>query len=393
MFERLFGLPRNIFFLGLTSFFNDFSNEMVLAIFPAFFTSVLKTGAASLGLVEGIADGASNLFKIYSGHLSDKLQKRKILVVAGYTLSVLMRPFYILMSTITGVLGLRLVDRVGKGLREAPRDAIISFSTPREKMGASFGFHRAMDNLGGILGPLAAYFLLQWFPLNFNLVFVVSFVIGIAAIVSLGFISDVVVASVQRFNIQKLTLASLPREFVLYLVAVFLLSVGSLPIAVILLKTESIGLTVASIPLFYMVYNISYSGFSYFAGQISDRVGARKVLTVGYILLLVSYAVLALSSNVPGLLLGFLILGLFPALTDGVQRALASDLSPEVIRGGALGLLNAAIGIGVIFAGIFGGAVWQSLGPAAAFWSASGIVIIGIIVFVASAPRKKPQTV
>lgn len=388
MFERLFGLPRNIFFLGLTSFFNDFSNEMVLAIFPAFFTSVLKTGAASLGLVEGIADGASNLFKIYSGHLSDKLQKRKILVVFGYTLSVLMRPLYMLTNAVSGVLGLRLIDRVGKGLRDAPRDAIISFSTPQEKMGASFGFHRAMDNLGGILGPLAAYFLLQWFPLNFNLVFAVSFVIGLGAIVSLGFISDVVVASVQRFNIRGFPLASLPREFVMYLAAVFLLSVGSLPLAVILLKTESIGLTVASIPLFYMVYNISYSGFSYFAGRISDNVGARKVLTVGYMLLLVSYAVLAFCTNIPGLLAGFLILGLFPALTDGVQRALASELSPEVIRGGALGLLNAAIGIGAIFAGIVGGFLWQAYGPATAFAASSGVVVVGIIVFLLSAPRK-----
>jgi MFS family permease len=384
MFEKLFGLPKNIFFLGLTSFFNDFSNEMVLAIFPAFFTSVLKTGAASLGLVEGIADGASNIFKIYSGHLSDKLQKRKVLVVMGYTLSVLMRPLYTLTSVVLGVLGLRLVDRVGKGLREAPRDAIISFSTPKEQMGASFGFHRAMDSLGGILGPLAAYFLLEWFPLNFNLVFIVSFVIGLGAIVSLAFIHDVVVSSVHRFSISGDWYKNLPMEFTLYLAAVFLLSVGSLPIAVILLKTESIGLTIASIPLFYMIYNISYSGFSYFAGRISDQVGPRRVLTVGYCILLSSYAVLAFTSNVAGLLLGFLILGLFPALTDGVQRALASDLSPEMVRGGALGLLNAAIGIGAIFAGIGGGYVWQTFGPEAAFVASACVVIVGIIVFLFS---------
>src|SRR3989344_7381741 len=150
MEKRIFGLPRNIFFLGLTSFLNDFSSEMVFSVFPAFFTSVLKAGAGALGLVDGVAEASSNLFKIYSGHLSDRFQKRKPLVVSGYMLSVLTRPFYSLTSTVGGALGLRFLDRVGKGMRDAPRDAIITLSTPKEELGRSFGYHRAMDTTGAI---------------------------------------------------------------------------------------------------------------------------------------------------------------------------------------------------------------------------------------------------
>ena len=183
--SRLLSLPRNIFVLGLTSLFNDFSSEMVFSVFPAFFTSVLKAGAASLGLVDGIAEGVSNFFKIYSGGLSDRLQRREPLIVAGYVLSVLTRPFYILVSTVGGALGLRVLDRIGKGLRDAPRDAIISFSTPKEELGRSFGYHRAMDTLGSVLGPLTAYLILRFFPFHFNAVFLTAFLVGLFAILTL----------------------------------------------------------------------------------------------------------------------------------------------------------------------------------------------------------------
>src|ERR1044072_6282166 len=155
--RKILGLDRNIFMLGLTSFFNDFSNEMILSAFPAFFSSVLKTGAASLGLVEGIADGASNLLKIYSGGLSDRIQKRRIFMFLGYGLSVLIRPFYMIAGTVAPVLGLRVLDRVGKGVREAPRDVIISASAAEGEIGRSFGYHRAMDTAGAILGTFGAF--------------------------------------------------------------------------------------------------------------------------------------------------------------------------------------------------------------------------------------------
>jgi MFS family permease len=156
MKDRILGLPRNVFFLGLTSFFNDFSSEMVASVFPAFFISVLKTGAESLGLVEGVAEAASNFIKVYSGRWSDRIEKRKVFAIVGYTLSVFTRPFYVFAGSVGAVIGLRLTDRIGKGLRDPPRDALISLSTPKKEMGRSFGYHRAMDTLGAIVGPLVA---------------------------------------------------------------------------------------------------------------------------------------------------------------------------------------------------------------------------------------------
>jgi sugar phosphate permease len=202
MRDKILGLQKNIFFLGLTSLFNDFSSEMIFSIFPAFFVSVLKSGAASLGLVDGIAEAASNIFKIYSGAVSDRLQKRRGLVIAGYTLSVLTRPVYLLVGTVGGVLGLRFLDRVGKGLRDAPRDAIISLSSPQEELGRSFGYHRAMDTTGAILGPLCAYLLLRAFPLRFNVVFISAFAVGLLAIASLFLIRDVVVPTAARMKLR-----------------------------------------------------------------------------------------------------------------------------------------------------------------------------------------------
>lgn len=379
--KRIFGLPRNIFFLGLTSLLNDFSSEMILAVFPAFLTYVVRAGAASLGLVDGIAEAASNIFKIYSGRLSDRIQRRKPLVVIGYTLSVLTRPFYLLSSTVGGVLGLRVLDRVGKGFRDAPRDAIISFSTTKAELGVSFGYHRAMDTTGAILGPLVAYFILRSFPERFDAVFVTAFIVGILALFTLFFIKDTVAALEESGRGIRSSFSGFPVSFRLYLLAVLLLSIGTMPVAVLLLKVHSIGLILADIPLFYAVYNVSYAAFSTSAGRMSDRVGPRSVVALGYIVLLAGYLVLNLAGSTWSLVASFFILGLFPALTDGVQRSLASQLTGSRVRGSALGFLNAATGIGALIAGIGGGYLWQEFGSATACIVGSGVVVLGLGAF------------
>ena len=384
MRERIFGLPRNIFLLGLTSLFNDFSSEMIYAVFPAFFTAVLGAGAASLGLVDGVAEAASNIFKIYSGNLSDKLQARKPLVITGYTLSVLTRPFYIFVFTVPGALGLRFLDRVGKGLRDAARDAIISLSAPRNELGRSFGYHRAMDTIGAIIGPLVAYLILSRFPSRFNIVFLTAFGVGAVAIVTLFFVKDVIVPFRSGSAGSLAALTRFSAGFRLYLAAILVLSMGSLPVAVLLLKTKSIGLVIADIPLFYMVYNLSYAGFSMAAGKLSDRMGARIVILAGYAVLLMSYFLLGVAHSVLPLIFGFLVLGLFPALTDGVQRAFASQLTSDDLRGSGMGWLNAASGFGALVAGMGGGYLWQAYGPPMAFLAASVIVVVGLVLLLTS---------
>ncbi len=370
---------RNVFLIGLTSFFNDMSNEMVLAIFPAFFTSVLKAGAGSLGLVEGLADGAANIIKIYAGRYSDKIRKRKPFMILGYGLSVATRPMYLLAGTVGGVIGIRVADRIGKGLREAPRDAIISFSTPKEEMGRAFGFHRMMDTLGAILGPFIAYLILRAYPEGFNIVFVVAFIIGLLAVASLVFVRDIV-GEARKGNISLGSISVFPPDFKRYLVALFLLSAGSIPVAVLLLKTQHLGFSLASIPLFYMLYSLSYASFSVSAGGMSDRIGARTVMRIGYVILLIGYFVVALAEGAIILALGFLVLGLFPALTDGVARSLAAELSPEDHRAGAYGLVNATAGFGLMFAGIAGGYIWEYFGVNYALLVGGAFVIVGIAV-------------
>lgn len=391
MKDRILGLQKNVFFLGLTSLFNDFSSEMVYAVFPAFFISVLKAGAASLGVVDGVAEAFSNLFKIYSGNLSDLLQKRKLLIVAGYALSVITRPFYAVASTITGALGLRVLDRVGKGLRDSPRDAVISLSVSKEELGKSFGYHRAMDTTGAILGPLVAYLLLRAYPLKFNVVFLTAFVVGIIAVLSLLFVSDVATNFAAKRHDLVASWRGLSGRFKIFILAIFILSIGSLPVAVVLLKTQSIGLVIADIPLFYMIYNLSYAIFSLPAGKMSDRIGAPSVITVGYILLLASYFVIARVASSWALAGGFLLFGLFPGLTDGVQRSFASQLSGESFRGSALGFLNAAYGFGALIAGIAGGFLWQAYGSGTAFAAASCVVAAGLTLFIFSVRKSDSE--
>lgn len=376
--KRIFGIPKNVFFLGLTSFFNDFSSEMVLSIFPAFFTSVLKTGAASLGFVEGIADAASNFLKVYSGRLSDKLQKRRFLVIAGYTLSVVTRPFYLFATAVGGVLALRVTDRIGKGLREAPRDAIISLSVKKDELGRSFGYQRMMDSLGGIFGPLAAFGILSVFDLHFDVVFLTSFFVGIFALITLAFVTDIMVSDAKRTNRSLFSLEGMPSEFRVFLLSVFLLSLGVLPIAVLLLSTQNIGLAIATIPLFYMLHNLAFSVFSVAAGEASDKNGGVIVLIFGYGALLVSYALFAFSSSVVMLAIAFLVLGFFSALTDGVQRSIAGKLTNPDVRGAAHGLLNGAVGLGALCSGIIGGYLWQFYGSSVAFVVAGVAVLLGL---------------
>lgn len=381
--KKIFGLERNIFILGLTSFFNDFSNEIILSSFPAFFTSVLKSGAASLGLVEGIADGASNILKIYSGRLSDKLAKRRAFIFLGYGLSVAVRPFYILASSVSGVLGLRILDRVGKGVREAPRDVIISVSSPQNEMGRSFGYHRTMDTIGGILGPFVAYIILTRWPNNWTLLFMTAFILGIASFVTIFFVREVVTARNEQgnriFSMNNFSRSSLAFKY--YLLAIFILSIGSLPSAVLLLKTTSIGLLITSVPLFYMLYSLSYSSFSYFAGKTSDRIGVSRVLAYGYVILIISYFAIAMSSSALSLAISFIIMGIFSACTDATQRSFIAHTVPEYDRGSAYGLYNASIGFGSMIAGIVGGYVWQTYGSNVSLFGAQIVIVIGLIFF------------
>ena len=385
MKDRILGLLRTVFFLGLTSFFNDFFSEMVSSIFPAFFISVLKTGAESLGLVEGIAEAASNLIKIYSGRWSDRISRRKIFAVAGYTLSDFTGPFYVLAGSVGAVTGLRLTDRIGKGLRDSPRDALISLSTPKDEIGRSFGYHRAMNTLGATVGPLAAYLILSYNPVAFNSVFIVAFIIGLLAIASLWLVQDIR----QTVQVQRVeAFEGFSRRVYGYLIAIFILSIGTLPMAVLLLKTRDLGLAINSIPLFYAISNISYALFSWPAGRAADAWGTGTIIVIGYGFLILGYLALVASSSLVVLAVGFLLVGIFSAFTDGVQRSHLSHLVEDRYRGTAYGYLNAAVGFGALIAGIAAGYVWQQCSATRwALITGACVVSLGLVAFMFSSMR------
>ncbi|KKT74730.1 MAG: Major facilitator superfamily [Parcubacteria group bacterium GW2011_GWB1_44_7] len=381
MKKKIFGVEKNVFVLGLVSFFNDFSSEMVASAFPAFFTSVLRSGAGALGLVEGVADALSNFVKIYSGRLSDKIKQRKIFAVIGYSVSTLSRPFYTLTSSVLGVGGLRFLDRVGKGLRDSPRDALISLSVPREELGRSFGYHRAMDTVGGILGPLTAFLILEILPTGFNTLFITAFIVGLAAIATLFFVSDKILDG-QTAN--EGDGKAFSKRFIIYIISVFILGAGGIPVAVLLLKTKDLGLSIGAIPLLYAVYNLSFAAFSWNSGKAALQFGHRNVLVAGYAVLLFGYFLLNQSVTVPLLIAAFVVLGVHQALTDGIHRAYAARLTDANKRGAAYGYLSFATGMGALFAGAALGFVWEKFSSGLAFSLASVFIVVGLISFLIS---------
>ncbi|MDO8594284.1 MAG: MFS transporter [bacterium] len=378
--KKFFGVPKNVFFMGLVSFFNDFSNEMIVSVFPAFFSSVLKSGAASLGFIEGVADGLSNLTKIFSGRLSDQTQKRKRLALWGYILSVATRPFYLISTTAVHVLGIRVTDRIGKGIREAPRDALLSLSADPEHIGRSFGFHRAMDSAGAVLGPLAAFLILWIFPGAFNTVFITAFFVGILALFSFVFIHEVHAVHSRGEKI-RLELKAHTKEFKQFLIIIFILSLANVPIALLLLRTQDLQLNPSFIPLFYLFYSVSYTLFSVTAGRMADKVGDKPVILGGYLLTGIGYLFMIYDHTLTALAVGFIIVGIGSSFTDGVQRSFAARLTVAEERGSAYGLLNAAIGFGLLFAGIIGGFIWQEFGAETALTGALALTLAALVAF------------
>ena len=286
-----------------------------------------------------------------------------------------------LAGSVGAVIGLRLTDRIGKGLRDSPRDALISLSTPKEEIGRSFGYHRAMDTLGAIVGPLVAYVILSYNPMAFNSVFITAFVIGLLAIASLWLVQDIR----QTVQVQRVeAFAGFSRRVYGYLIAIFILSIGTLPMAVLLLKTRDLGLAIASIPLFYAISNISYALFSWPAGRAADAWGTGRIIGIGYGVLILGYLVLVASSSPAVLAVGFLLVGIFSAFTDGVQRSHLSHLVEERYRGTAYGYLNAAVGFGALIAGIAGGYVWQQLNDTTALIAGACVIALGLVAFMYS---------
>ena len=374
--NSLRNLPRNVWVVTLTSFFTDVSSEMLINLIPFFLANVLGVRTAVIGLIDGIAETTASLTKIISGNISDRLGKRKWLTVAGYSLSTLAKPFLYFASSWGWVLGVRFGDRIGKGIRTAPRDALIADSIDKEQRGLAFGLHRAGDTAGAFMGLGIAAFILWWHQSQtltldidtFKLIVLVSIVPAVLAVLVLVLGAVDVAESSPKSGATRLSFNGMDSKFKTFLFIIVLFTLGNSSDAFILLRGQERGLSVLQVMGMALTFNFLYTVFAGPLGAWSDKVGRRRLILGGWAAYGLVYLGFAFANQGWQVWVLFAFYGLYYAATEGVAKALVADLVPETQRGTAYGLFNAAIGITALPASLIAGALWQGIGA----WSGFG---------------------
>jgi MFS family permease len=392
------GLPRSVKTLGVVSLLTDASSEMIYPLLPSFVTKTLGAGPAFLGLVEGTAEAAASLLKIASGWLSDRAPRRKPFVVAGYALSTAARPLVAAATAPWHVFAVRIADRIGKGTRTAPRDALLAAVTPRSQRGRAFGFHRAMDHAGAVVGPLLASLLLLVTD-DLRLVFAAALVPGILAMAALVFgVREEHAAAATRSPVPALPpdatapsgAASSAHGFTAYLAVLAVFTLGNSSDVFLLLCAQEAGVSLALVPIVWTVHHAVKALASTYGGALSDRIGRRNAILAGWAVYAASYAGFAVAATPVHVFLLFAFYGLFHALTEGPERALVADLADVDARGRAFGLYHAVTGTMLLPASVLTGALWQTWGATAALSAGaalSAIAAIGLCLLVPEPPR------
>lgn len=379
LWRRYRRLPRNVFAISLVSLLNDASSEIIYPLLPVFLSLTLGASPGIVGLIEGTAESVSSLLKLFAGCVSDKRGKRKGFVVLGYSLASFARPLLAFATSWYQVFAIRLTDRVGKGLRSAPRDAMIADTVRVEERGLAFGFHRAMDHTGAVVGPLIGYLLMMLFAANrnaptagdFKKVFLLASIPALAAVVVVVFFvresPPKTIASEAATPAPPLSIRGFDGNFKRFLVIIALFTLSNSSDAFLLLRAQSIGVTITTIPLLWALLHVVKVGSSLIGGDLSDRLGRRRLIVAGWILYAAVYAGFAFVINSVSVWVLFLIYGLYFGLAEGAEKALVADLVRPEQRGTAFGLYNLAFGITVLPASLLMGAVWLWWGPTTAF--------------------------
>ncbi len=391
LFARYKTLPGNVFALSLVSLLNDTSSEIIYPLLPAFLALTLGASPFVIGLIEGFAESVAAFLKLFSGYLSDKFDSRKLPVFLGYSLASITRPFLAFVGSWQQVFVVRLTDRVGKGIRGAPRDAIIAASVPDEKRGLAFGFNRAADHLGAVIGPIIAFILLSHFAADTNRptareyqqVFLYASIPVILGLFVIGFfVREKPKETVAETSLTpiKLSLREFDGNFkrLLFVVALFTLSNST--DAFLLLRAEQTGIAPALLPLLWMALHLSKVFSSLIFGDLSDRAGRKTLIFSGWILYALVYLGFAFVTAAWQTWALFLIYGVFFGLTEGVEKAFVADLVPSEKRGTAYGFYNLAFSITVLPASIIFGALWNQFGAGAAFLTSAIISICAAIL-------------
>jgi MFS family permease len=392
-------LPRPVWLLGWVSLATDAATELVYPLLPFFLTRVLQAGAVSLGVIEGAAEATNSLLKIWAGRAADRSSRKRPLVLLGYSISSLARPFIALATSWMQVFTVRVLDRVGKGVRSAPRDAMLAaWATPATR-GKVYGFHRGMDHIGAIIGPTLATVFLFFYPDRYRLLFGLTIIPGAIAVALIFLVPepDAIAESDVGSDLSRIAAADsrssapLPRPFTNFMLVLALFTLGNSTDAFLLLRLTDAAGTVRFVPLMWAALHVVKASVSMAAGSWSDRTGRRTVITIGWLVYAVVYAGFAWSTSIMALFSWFLLYGFYFGFAEGTEKALVADLAPAERRGFAFGIYNAVTGVGALAASIVFGLVWNAYGTTAAFGLGSALALLATVLLFVVLPRtQKP---
>jgi len=399
--RKIFGLNPNIFWLGAVSFLTDVSSELIFTLMPLFLANILQTGTVIIGLVEGVAESTASLLKVASGWLSDKIGNRKELSFIGYALSTLAKPFMLIANTWGPVLGIRFADRFGKGIRSAPRDALVGDSCDESERGKAFGFHRAMDTSGAALGLVIAalvIFLVQGEVLAlqadaYRWLVILGVIPAFIALFFFIFIHEPPkracvtseAGSMDADSARPPAASAFTGRFRLFLVILFVFTLGNSSDAFLILRAQNLGNNVLYIVLMLIVFNAVYALISTPAGSLSDKLGRKNIIALGWTLYALVYLGFALFNQIWMVWVLWAFYGVYYGLAEGVARALVCDLVPEDRRGTAFGAYHGVVGITLLPASLIAGWLWQAVSPAAPFYFGAAtavLAVIGLMIFI-----------
>ncbi len=399
------GLPRNIWVVSLTSFFMDISSEMVINILPLFLANVLGIKTNTIGLIEGVAEATSSILKLFSGWFSDKLRARKWLAVAGYGLSALSKPFFYFANSWGTVAAVRWIDRVGKGVRTAPRDALVADSVDEKTRGIAFGFHRAADTGGAMVGLLIALGVVWLAQSNsvelgantFRTIVLISLLPAFLAVLALALGTQEVPIKGQRAA-PRFAFRALGKPFMVFMLIISLFELGNSSDAFLVLRAQERGLSVTGILAMLAAFNLVYTLVSTPAGSLSDRVGRRKIIIGGWLAYAVVYLGFGLAQAAWQVVALYILYGLYYGLAYGTSKAMIADLVPDAMRGTAYGTYNAIIGVLDFPASLIAGLLWQGagswpgLGPSAPFLFGAVLALIAAVLMLVWKPAPAVQS-
>lgn len=389
--ERLRQIPPGIWALGFVSMLMDISSEMIHALLPVYLVTVMATSMVTVGIIEGVAEATASIVKVFSGALSDWLGKRKFLAIIGYGLAAFTKPIFPMAASVSWLVAARFIDRIGKGIRGAPRDALVADIAPPHLRGASFGLRQSLDTMGAFLGPAIAI-ALMWLTVNdFLLVFWVAV---IPAFVALGLIIFAVqepprAAGLRqvRFPLGWTELRNLGRSYWVVTGFATVFALARFSEAFLILRAQAMGLPLVLVPMVLVVMNVVYAAAAYPAGVLSDRFNRLTILIIGFALLIAADVTLALASGLGVVALGVILWGMHMGFTQGLLATLVADTAPPELRGTAYGAFNVLGGIAALLASVMAGVLWDGFGPTATFLTGAGFTAVSLIGLLAVRKR------